>query len=480
MDSNDPLGSHFFVIDEEFGRQSSINPNEIEPNTFETWMNDNDSDHCVLCKDKFHPILKRRHHCRYCGLLMCGNCTGSSAVINDKVERVCDACAAIILPPNHNNDSYPGLRKWYSLVNLNTANFNAKQAAFNYISSFFTNENTTTHKYAVNTLLKMYKRYSPEMVKANCCKYLLLHAMHCKCASTAQTLDLFISLYMADPSNANIDFKDQEFASLDINTFFAEDSLEMKRAAARLLYLLVYEDKIKPSAVMNLTSLINYPDKWVSAFIMAAISYRIPRQNLDLIYDYEIKGPNIIDNAEQILPEVLKLFKYNSPNASTAGKYYAALFVEYISHWPEEAQVLAKCDLSHMMTCLVQCFPKNAEDRRPEIKTAVILTAVLQRLWIMSRNKVLDTETSRNLFSYFLMPLFEILEIKIVTQEKCLAAQLQIKFLSIMRIAAKYEDFKTQMKTDQMRSILKGLTAVRSTVTGEASMTISALGFPFD
>lgn len=40
-------------------------------------------------------VLKRRHHCRLCGKVVCGVCSGNNLPIpykNNKAERVCDEC----------------------------------------------------------------------------------------------------------------------------------------------------------------------------------------------------------------------------------------------------------------------------------------------------------------------------------------------------------------------------------------------------
>jgi len=38
------------------------------------WVRDNISDSCLLCQDSF-TFRKRKHHCRLCGLLICGQCS---------------------------------------------------------------------------------------------------------------------------------------------------------------------------------------------------------------------------------------------------------------------------------------------------------------------------------------------------------------------------------------------------------------------
>lgn len=59
------------------------------------WQCDADADECTLCAATF-SLLRRRHHCRTCGRIVCGACskqrclTGAAA----KPKRSCDACVA--------------------------------------------------------------------------------------------------------------------------------------------------------------------------------------------------------------------------------------------------------------------------------------------------------------------------------------------------------------------------------------------------
>lgn len=63
-------------------------------------MADNESDHCLLCVDKF-TMSNRRHHCRGCGILVCLQCSTKRLFMtplsnrgspNGKPDRVCDGC----------------------------------------------------------------------------------------------------------------------------------------------------------------------------------------------------------------------------------------------------------------------------------------------------------------------------------------------------------------------------------------------------
>ena len=49
------------------------------------WTPDKSSENCTVCDAKF-TILKRRHHCRACGRLVCGNCTKDTVLTIQKLE----------------------------------------------------------------------------------------------------------------------------------------------------------------------------------------------------------------------------------------------------------------------------------------------------------------------------------------------------------------------------------------------------------
>lgn len=57
------------------------------------WVPDNESKECMACRDKF-TFVNRRHHCRKCGGLFCGQCSSKTAPLapNGKKVRVCDRC----------------------------------------------------------------------------------------------------------------------------------------------------------------------------------------------------------------------------------------------------------------------------------------------------------------------------------------------------------------------------------------------------
>ncbi|CDW79286.1 pleckstrin homology domain-containing family f member 1 [Stylonychia lemnae] len=74
-----------------FGR-SVGRDNKFEPKS--TWEPNEQGDQCKICNNKF-SILKRKHHCRKCGLLVCASCSGNNWYVPgyaDQKVRMCDSC----------------------------------------------------------------------------------------------------------------------------------------------------------------------------------------------------------------------------------------------------------------------------------------------------------------------------------------------------------------------------------------------------
>eukprot|EP00475_Leptophrys_vorax_P015286 TRINITY_DN21663_c0_g1_i1.p1 TRINITY_DN21663_c0_g1~~TRINITY_DN21663_c0_g1_i1.p1 ORF type:complete len:721 (+),score=193.36 TRINITY_DN21663_c0_g1_i1:1965-4127(+) len=53
------------------------------------WDPDDTSKNCVICLEPWNPLLRRRHHCRRCGILVCADCSKGRT---KKGERICDRC----------------------------------------------------------------------------------------------------------------------------------------------------------------------------------------------------------------------------------------------------------------------------------------------------------------------------------------------------------------------------------------------------
>ena len=103
------------------GNEDDDNPTEsnkslistIDANAQKRWMASDASDECMCCKKAF-GLLRRRHHCRSCGQLVCGGCSSLNAQQTGVALalRVCDSCLFASLPPEGqqlgDNKSYAG------------------------------------------------------------------------------------------------------------------------------------------------------------------------------------------------------------------------------------------------------------------------------------------------------------------------------------------------------------------------------------
>ncbi|CAG9319336.1 unnamed protein product [Blepharisma stoltei] len=70
---------------------------ELNHKQREFWMPDNSAKTCHKC-DKVFNTFRRRHHCRYCGLIFCSNCTEKSYELpNGKIIlRICKDCLELL------------------------------------------------------------------------------------------------------------------------------------------------------------------------------------------------------------------------------------------------------------------------------------------------------------------------------------------------------------------------------------------------
>jgi len=67
---------------------------DVESGVAPIWAADHESNVCTQCKDGF-TFFNRRHHCRFCGDLICGKCSTNKLPSNldpKKKERACDLC----------------------------------------------------------------------------------------------------------------------------------------------------------------------------------------------------------------------------------------------------------------------------------------------------------------------------------------------------------------------------------------------------
>ncbi|XP_004344368.1 hypothetical protein CAOG_06747 [Capsaspora owczarzaki ATCC 30864] len=62
------------------------------------WVPDAKVTTCMVCQNSKFTTFNRKHHCRNCGKVACGNCTSQSWLLpmSSKPQRVCDECVALL------------------------------------------------------------------------------------------------------------------------------------------------------------------------------------------------------------------------------------------------------------------------------------------------------------------------------------------------------------------------------------------------
>ncbi|KAK8648320.1 hypothetical protein V6N13_129077 [Hibiscus sabdariffa] len=108
------------------------NFNEILEAEPPKWLADSAASACMLCNVRFHPIMRSRHHCRFCGGIFCNECSKGRSLLPMKFcmgnpQRVCDVCCVRLEPvqpylmdrvsraaqlPTHDLTDLSTLRSW--------------------------------------------------------------------------------------------------------------------------------------------------------------------------------------------------------------------------------------------------------------------------------------------------------------------------------------------------------------------------------
>uniref|UniRef100_A0A673LSS4 FYVE, RhoGEF and PH domain-containing protein 4-like n=1 Tax=Sinocyclocheilus rhinocerous TaxID=307959 RepID=A0A673LSS4_9TELE len=63
------------------------------------WIRDNEVTMCMRCKEAFNALMRRRHHCRACGYVVCGKCSDYKAPLEydgNRMNKVCKDCNSIL------------------------------------------------------------------------------------------------------------------------------------------------------------------------------------------------------------------------------------------------------------------------------------------------------------------------------------------------------------------------------------------------
>lgn len=69
----------------------SVNNSDVAP----MWIPDKGAEKCMRCKNNKFTMVNRRHHCRNCGYVVCGDCSKNKYLLpsqSDEPVRVCNTC----------------------------------------------------------------------------------------------------------------------------------------------------------------------------------------------------------------------------------------------------------------------------------------------------------------------------------------------------------------------------------------------------
>ena len=457
------LDTHFYVILDDFGGISPMDPLAFDNSAVETWMADSTSDFCMLCHSQFNPVVRRRHHCRCCGLLFCKACTNNRTMVGDSVVRVCDACAVILIPPSPSY-SYWGLKRWCSNHNCFSVFETApKSAGIRYLCSMLESECVPAHFNASRTLYKLSRYHSPAMIENGVAKSLLRHSLTCQCESTALTLALFVILYFACNEGCSIDFS--EFPDLDCVKLIEKSEGEMKRSAARLLYVLCHRRVIPVPDVSGI--LKSCDDPWVVAFVIATLAIEY---NSGSLGDLQNQGQmDAVPVCAEIVPVLLRQFEKGKGTA--ASMYFSAIVLERVAHASDGAAMIAKSDLDAVVHAMTTSAPQSKDDARPETQLSVYLTSLILNIWRYFASSHCDGYTI--LFSQVLVPVFDLIGIESGTEGNlCIIKRM---FLEMLRHIATFDDLKTSITSEQMLSLLQDMANTPGPLSDEAKSTLSSL-----
>ena len=87
-----------------------------------TWVRDEAVSMCMLC-DVMFTRFRRRHHCRACGRVVCGNCSGYKAALefkNGKLEKVCEVCHRILVKGSTEEKAKEAVVKGKSILKIDS------------------------------------------------------------------------------------------------------------------------------------------------------------------------------------------------------------------------------------------------------------------------------------------------------------------------------------------------------------------------
>lgn len=316
------------------------------------WLPDSSSSCCIICGAEF-TRLARRHHCRFCGLLCCARCSDNSAVVGQSIERICDACAAIIVPPTPARRT-DGLDAWAERRAAGGERERGARAGFAFFFALLNDQRADVHENAARALWRLFPEHARQMVGAGA-QCALEHARRCSCTAQALSLELYVSMLLA---SADIGSEQSAAAAVEA---LANESLCVRRAGARLACALASRGAL--SAVPELAPALEEctGDRWAVAHLLAAAAE--------------------MDSAMEVLPAAVRQFGAHAEGATVASKYFASVVLERETRSGDTAELI-KCDFGCVADGVVALAPASSGDNRAECIIADNLLKAILNMWL--------------------------------------------------------------------------------------------------
>jgi hypothetical protein len=465
------LDSGFYSSFADFGQSS---PTQLAISTdpsLDDWLPDATFAKCQLCNTSFSAI-KRRHHCRFCGLIYCASCTENRAALVGENARVCPSCAVVLLSDT-TSTHFNSLRAWSSSDTRQLCFDGSPKAAG---MRFFCEILVTTpcvaaHKNAVHTLLRFFPGITPALMDSGGIRFLLEHSFDCKCEVAPLTIALAATVIAQNPVKCSASLV-QMLPRHDLLPLFDNTNMDFIRGLCRLVYVLSLNKLVEVPDVAKF-ALQFASDPWAVAYLLATDSLAFPIPHLDKISD-----DRKIDGLE-ISPEFVKFLIVQFEKGTTASRYFGSIILERIAHCETGIDLILKEDLFHVGQYISQNRPKDAKDARPAAMSALLAAVVLLKAW--RRAVEVKHAGHRALFSATINPLAPVLALETAEGEQCFGRVAQAIFLEMLAMIATFDDLLLAVHNEDMMSTVVGLAVAQDAVgdgARKALFTMSRVDVP--
>jgi len=357
----------------------------------------NQYDSCIMCHEKFGVFTHRKIYCGFCGVFVCSSCSENKMANG---TRVCDACSSVLFD---DDKKLNGLKSWCELsVGVSLFNRSRKAAAVSYFACMLSNQNADLHKNAVLALYQfsMIPDVRDVFKHTTAIRALINHTLTCQCNSTHISLDLYLNLLLLDSSGTKISFDTPPLTGYNPYSLLKSNSINLVRAAARFLLLIVKMDKAKVSSSLDAIELIKSSDKSISNYILAALAYECGIESNDSIVSSMKYYQSIILNT---------MIKLRDRTASVATHYYCGQVLLKFSTTLEGCAEIIKNPTIGIADTMRLYYNDSPMKNKGGLKISVMMQTIMLNLWKSSIGSIDKELIQMNIFPLVIMPIFEII-----------------------------------------------------------------------